>query len=103
MDKLTKAQAKRIHGSYYRVAKVAGVNRATVSRWGKIVPEKHMEILMNPVKRLEAAGWPRGMKAVTFRPLYSDKIRTIQVRDLTHDDVDKILAAHDGKCVRARS
>lgn len=42
MDKLTKAQAKRIHGSYYRVAKVAGVNRATVSRWGKWVPAHHV-------------------------------------------------------------
>lgn len=45
MDKLTKAQAKRIHGSYYRVAKVAGVNRATVSRWGKYVPQRHVETL----------------------------------------------------------
>lgn len=51
MDKLTKKQAKRIHGSYYRVAKAAGVNRATVSRWGKYVPDRHVEKLRDPLAK----------------------------------------------------
>ncbi len=43
--KMTKAAAKRKHGSLYRIAQICGLNRTTVGRWGKFVPPVHVAIL----------------------------------------------------------
>lgn len=44
---MTKAAAKRKHGSLYRIAQVLGVNRSTVGRWGRNVPARYVQQLLD--------------------------------------------------------
>ncbi len=43
--KMTKAAAKRKHGSYYRIGQIVGRHRSVVGRWGKYVPAEHVAAL----------------------------------------------------------
>lgn len=42
---MTTAEARRLFGSNYAIAKIVNVNRSTVGRWGRMVPEAFRPVL----------------------------------------------------------
>jgi hypothetical protein len=57
MNKLTVSAAKHKFGSLYHVAKLLNLNRSSIGRWGRYVPDKYAQALHAlPAQKLERGG-----------------------------------------------
>jgi hypothetical protein len=54
MAQITVAEARRKFGSNYHIARLVGVHKSTVGRWGRMVPKEHAPKLVElPAARLK--------------------------------------------------
>ncbi len=53
---MTKREALKMFGSYYRIAQVLGIHRSNIGRWKRGVPKKSEKELLSALERYKANG-----------------------------------------------